>query len=191
MSDPKDDEKLDFLWHIHAYSNDYVRFADQKAGLILAIETGLVAALYSAKLHKACSISRLSYENATVFETALGSFAALAFAGLLVAVICSVKAIMPRLWHDFRPSLMARLRTRLANGMDKGAIFWRQVLKNNDKEDYANYVVGLDRGRMANAVAYHIYSLAGVANAKFDWINLSIAFGSVGAIFAILALFMS
>jgi hypothetical protein len=187
---PDQKEQIDFLWKVHSYTNDYIRFADQKAGLLLAVQSGLVAALYSAKLHLACSVSKLNYDQATAKDTLLGFVALLAFAGLLVGIACALFAIVPRLWVQFRPSLVARLRNKLVGDLPKGPIFWKQVLLTGSSEEYVQYVEGLSPTERVRQVGHHIHALAGVANAKFDWINLSVAAGALGAFLALIGLFV-
>jgi hypothetical protein len=182
-------EALDFSWRVHGYTNEYIRFADQKAGVVLAVESGLVAALYSAKLHQARSLSRLNVPNAVAFDTLLGVTSFLAFAALLLGVLFALLAITPRLWHEFVPSIRARVLGKLTGETPKGAIFWKQVLAHKQQEEYATYLAGMTAGQKDLAVAHHVFALAGVADAKFGWINLSIGAGAIGATFAIVALF--
>lgn len=195
MADRPADEKdrLEFLWEVHGYTNEYIRFADQKAGLVLAIESGLVAVMYAAELHQACALSRLalSHRDASLQDTLLGSAAFLGFLCLLAGASFALLAITPRLWHQFKTSVRERVFGPLANGTPAGAIFWKQVLANDSAEGYLGHVRGMDERMRTAAVAAHVHTLAGVADTKFGWVNMSIFAGAVGAAFAVLALFAS
>jgi hypothetical protein len=41
----------DFIWKVHSYTNEYIRFADAKAGAVIAWCSALTAALFAAKAH--------------------------------------------------------------------------------------------------------------------------------------------
>jgi hypothetical protein len=44
--------QIEFAWHVHTYTNEYVRFADTKAAAVLAISAGLIGGLFAAKAHR-------------------------------------------------------------------------------------------------------------------------------------------
>lgn len=180
-------EQLEFLWKIHAYTNDYIRFADQKAGVVLAVQSGLLAALYAAKAQQYLAISRLS-ASPTSAETVLGVCAAAAFAGLLFGIAFACAAISPRLFIDFRPSLVAKLHAQLVDNAMKGSIFWKQILHYKNKEDFKDAIVLLDDNGRVKEVAHHVFVLAGISNAKFEWIVLSVGAGVFGSIFGVTVL---
>ncbi len=94
------DANQEFAWKVHQYTNEYIRFADQKAGIVLAVETGLLAAAYAAKLHQACWPSRLTVSEATLYDTTVGVLSWLAFAGLGLGAIFALWAVAPRLHTD-------------------------------------------------------------------------------------------
>lgn len=186
---PPTGESLDFLWKVHSYTNDYIRFADQKAGLVLAVESGLIAAMYAAKLHHACSLTRFNFQERTVADTALGFVSFIGFLFLGVGVGFALFAIAPRLWTQVWSTFRERLYNSLSVGTLAGSVFWKEVLANGNAVAYLARVRGLDEAGREDAVGRHVYVLAGVANAKFGWINLSLAFGAVGGLFAVAAMF--
>src|SRR5437763_11946832 len=56
---------LEFLWKVHSYTNDYIRFADTKAGIALALVAGLLATLFGSKAHYYLAPSRLALPTET------------------------------------------------------------------------------------------------------------------------------
>ncbi|MCY2926387.1 MAG: hypothetical protein NT031_13295 [Planctomycetota bacterium] len=42
---------LEFAWNTHRYLNEYIRFADAKAGVVIAVCSALVASLYAGKVY--------------------------------------------------------------------------------------------------------------------------------------------
>ena len=44
----------DFLWEVHRYTNEYIRFADTKAGFIAGVSAALVGSLVASSLFDSC-----------------------------------------------------------------------------------------------------------------------------------------
>ncbi len=192
MAERKVDHKdaLDFAWRVHSYTNDYIRFADQKAALLLAAQTALVAALYSAKLHQACSPARLDWAGASPKDTLLGGAALAAFAALLTGCAYAVAAIAPRLRTQFYRTLRERLLGS-AQPAPKGDIYWKSVLAYASAGEYAQRIKSTDAADQTQAVCEHTYVLASIADGKFDNIVRSLGFGVFGAAAGVATLFTS
>src|SRR4051794_35473694 len=75
---------LDFIWKTHDYTNNYIRFADTKAGLIVVIISGLLAGLLNAKAYLWMSPERFNPSGALFKETVLGGLALATFLALVV-----------------------------------------------------------------------------------------------------------
>src|SRR2546428_5070756 len=102
----------EFLWKVHSYTNDYIRFADAKAGFSVGIASALLAVLYAAKCHE------LFVTLAPVQRTPLAWVSVGAFLSLVASILAAVAAVRPRLWTH----------------SDKGFIFWRGIAEYDGPE---------------------------------------------------------
>jgi len=127
----------EFAWKVHAYTNDYIRFADAKAGVVITWCASLVALLFAAKAH-----------------------------------------------HNWT--------WRGGVKQEKGLIYWGQVQQYPSPTGYAEALKQAQPTDLARAVAEHIYTVGGIAHAKFTWIGRSLIFGATGTLLAaIVVLFTS
>jgi hypothetical protein len=184
--------QLEFLWKTHSYTNEYIRFADPKAGILIALAGGLIAAMFSAKCHHYCYPNTLSWERADGWSTFLGTCSVVSFVLLGICVVMNAWAVAPRLWRTFIKGVVARFQHTLTPQQAKpGFIFWEEVILHGSAAEYLKAVKGLTDEGMVEAVATHVYVLAGVANEKYKWIKYGVYCGYAGAGFACLVLLMS
>lgn len=189
--------RVDFLWKTHSYTNDYIRFADPKAAILIAIASGLIAALFTAKCHLLCAPGRLSWAEATAKATFLGAASLLAFCLLGLSVIFGSWAVAPRLWRTFVRGVVQRLLRRLATAVQPqakpqaGLIFWGDILLHHDENAYWQAVSALAPSQMSEAIAKHVYVLAGIADAKYTWVKWATICGYAGAVFACIVLLLA
>jgi hypothetical protein len=155
-------DRLDFLWRIHAYTNDYIRFADTKAGFAAGTVLAVVGALVASHPFDSLSQSPLLQLHYRVW------FSALALAVLVLSFICALLAIRPR----------------LKSTAPRGFIFWESVMGHGSDMTYADECKKLSADEMELNVTRHIYALAAICKRKYFWTNLSILTGSVGGLLA-------
>ena len=97
--------KQDFLWHVHGYINDYIRFGDTKAAFAGTVASGLLAALYGSQFR--IQILQVPYR-----EWPVASWLAVA-----AAVFLGFSSVLA-LWT---------VRPRLRSSQSKGFIFWGSI----------------------------------------------------------------
>ena len=83
----------DFLWQVHGYTNEYIRFADTKAAFIAAATSALIGTSISSSVLDSFLLKApcLWYRSQW-----------LALIGLLMlslSTICSLAVVWPRLWN--------------------------------------------------------------------------------------------
>lgn len=181
----------EFLWKVHGYTSEYIRFADSKAAVVIAISTALIAALFAARCHELCYPSKLSWEKATVGGTLLGFGAMSAFALLGAAVLLASWAVSPRLWKTFVKGVWSRVARGLTPTQPSppvAGIYWGDVLAHQNENEYWKAISGLTVPQMSEAVAKHVYVLAGIAEAKYHWITWATRCAYAGALLACLVL---
>ena len=188
---PKD--QLEFAWKVHAYTNEYIRFADSKAGLALAVVAGLVATLFGAKGHTHLHYSRLWFVCGAIDgeATALGGLSLVGFLGLLAAAWLLIRAIWPRLWAKSQADIE---KEKAANPPvipgGRGLIFWDKVREHSTAAEYEGAVKQADVAAQLHQVADHVHTLAGIAKQKYDRILWAVLPGVIGAIATVLVLYL-
>jgi hypothetical protein len=155
-------DRLDFLWKIHGYTNDYIRFADTKAGFAAGTVAAVIGALVAS--HPFDTLSQMSFEHLPYRVW----WSAVALAILLVSFISALLAIRPR----------------LKSTVPKGFIFWTSVVEHESDLAYASECKRLTSDEMELNVSRHIYALAAISKRKYFWTNLSILSGAMGGLLA-------
>jgi hypothetical protein len=150
----------DFVWHAHAYTNDYIRFADTKAGAVIAWCSGLIAALFAAKVHH----HFMHASNSTV----LGLLALVAFAALSAGLLAAFGAIHPRLWSSTE---------------QVGFIFWERVRRHRDAAAFWEELKKHQAAAcLTEETAGHLYDLAGICKSKYRWVAWSMWLALAGSV---------
>jgi hypothetical protein len=156
-------QKREFLWKVHGYTNEYIRFADTKAGFCVGMASAVMAALFASKCHD------LFLQAAPGQWTALAWASLSAFVLLALSIGASVTAVRPRLWvHS-----------------EKGFIFWQAVA---EFDSPGALVMGYESQGVAElnvCLAHHLYSLAKVCSRKYMWVNVAILAAAVGGTLAV------
>lgn len=168
----------EFAWRVHGYTNDYIRFADAKAGAVITWSAGLIAILVALKAHRHFMDAQFGTDW-TAKATILCIGTLLAFALLSAAVVCAFWVVKPRLWS-----------TEARKGHDKGLIYWEMVRAHGSPAAYATAVQAASPSELAKASAEHTFVLGGIASRKFSWVDRSIIVGAAGSFLAgLVALF--
>jgi hypothetical protein len=155
-------DRLDFLWKIHGYINDYIRFADNKAAFVTASVVVLIGAVVSSGVFD--GLGQIPRENWPIHVWC--SVGALAF--LLLAFLFALWGIKPRL-HSTIP---------------KGFIYWGSVLEHKKDTAYATECHTLTADELELNVSRHIFVLAGICNRKYFWVHLAMWTGAIGGMLA-------
>lgn len=138
--------KRDFAWHTHEYINEYIRFADGKAGFVFTWASAFMGGLYSTGFHSGINCS------------AIGALRLLGILLLLVGIVCGFLAIIPNL-----------TRTK-----SSGFVFWQRILAHGSAEKYAIQFKASDIESLETELATHLYELSSVAEKKYRRIAMSI-----------------
>jgi uncharacterized integral membrane protein len=152
-------EASEFLWNTHQYLNEYIRFSDAKAGVVIVFASGIIAAMYSVQLHVAVFSAWPAGWRWLEWAAAAG------FALLAAAVILSVWAIRPR----------------LTNSQRQGFIFWDSIRGFSSAADFRRALLTQNSTGMAEHLAEHLFTLAGVSHRKYFCVSLSIWAALLGA----------
>jgi len=149
-----------FLWNVHSYINEYIRFADTKAALVIAYGSALAGVFYAKGLHKAplaCPINRWDERLA---------LSALAIGLVLTSVLVAVIAIMPQLRSSGR----------------KGIVFWNDIVAHKNSDGYHGAVAGLPPQELLRQLSRHVYFLSVIARRKYVLTRVSMIGSLAGSL---------
>jgi hypothetical protein len=158
-----------FLWEVHHYTNEYIRFADTKAAFIATACTALIGALIASKIFD----STFRMPPSQWLWSQRFSIVAVTLLGL--AVILCVWAIRPRL---------------PGKNPTGGFIFWESVVAHGSAQAFSQNAAKLQNDDRVAAISDHVYILASVAKRKYRWVSWAVWFGLPGGLVAGAVLFM-
>jgi len=165
----KQTDRLSFLWNVHSYTHEYIRFADAKACVVIAWAGALLGFLISADAHKGLLTLPCNWQ---VF---LLRFAAvLAFACLAASFVLAVIVVLPR----------------VQKGTSKGFVFWKSIVAHGSMDHFRDAVRHLSESDLESEICNHLSIVASVADRKYWLITWSIGIGLLGSIAAAIVLLL-
>src|ERR1035438_4657900 len=166
--DPAIGDLPSFLWNVHKYVNDYIRFADGKANIIFGFSVALLGGLKVIGSLKQLTVLLWSWIPSTVFS--------------LVAVVLLIGAIA-----------FAALSVipRLQNPPGRGHIFWGAIREHRSADEFWNGLKSRTEDELAKELAGHLFVLSGVANKKYTWLVLSTGCAIGGAVAAAITMILT
>ncbi|MGA2538798.1 MAG: Pycsar system effector family protein [Terracidiphilus sp.] len=162
-------DRIDFLWNVHGYTNDYIRFADSKAAFVATAVTGLIAALVASHVFDALNRLPISAWPARSW---------LGFSALLLLVVALVFAVVA-------------IRPRLHSSVPKGLIYWKSVVRHGNDTTFAAHIKTITPSAVEVNLSRHVFELARICSRKYFWANLSLLIGLAGGIEAGAAILLS
>jgi hypothetical protein len=171
----------EFAWKVHAYTNEYIRFADTKAGAVIAWCGGLMGVLFAANAHHHFMKAGWAgtWAATDCWVTSLAAASVLAFILLTLGAVAAFWCVKPRLWST------ERSRTH-----DRGFIYWEAVRAYGDASAFTEALGLQDTIALTQRTSEHVFVLGGIAKTKFLWVDRAIWLAFGGSLFAaIVALF--
>lgn len=149
----------EFLWKVHANVTDQIKFADQKAGLMAVLATGVMGGLHTLKV----------YENFTQVPLLkwgwIGWASLLAFGLLACALGACFLSVMPRRRYTH----------------PKGYIFWGAIAAWENGDRYHEAVESASKEEMLRHLSHQVYALSSICYAKYNWINRGLILVVIGS----------
>jgi hypothetical protein len=155
--EPTAEWQLTFALEQNKYANEYIKFADQKAAIILGLITAGLAILESSGGHKAWTGQPFSL---------VGVLTTLAF---LINVLAGAFAAL---------TLLPRLRT--GGSLQTTRIYWRDVAKLETPEKYAAAIMGSQREEIVRELLCHYQILSQICSRKYVMVTCAMWAGLVG-----------
>jgi hypothetical protein len=158
----------DFLWQVHGYTNEYIRFADTKAAFIAAATSALIGTSISSSVLDSFLLKTpcLWYRSQW-----------LALIGLLMlslSTICSLAVVWPRLW----------------NKTPVGFIFWESIAGHRSAANFSQGIHKATGQERTTAIAEHLFILGSVARRKYLYVKYALWLGVPGGGLTVTALFL-
>jgi hypothetical protein len=153
-------DRLSFLWSVHSFTNDYVRFADNKTTAVVVIASGLIGALYSGGAHRRFMLFGVAQWDWKAWSGLL------AFVFLALGVLSGAWSVMPRLW----------------SGNKRGFVFWENVLRFRTALDYARCLRAESFEGLVDCLADDLFAVSSICRAKYRWLRLSICLTLLGGL---------
>jgi hypothetical protein len=159
-------EKREFLWKVHGYVNDYIRFADAKAGFCVGLTSALIGVLYSTRCHEL--FLKIPFQQWNFWSyLSLSAFISLASSvGLAIHVV----------------------RPRLRRHSKRGFVFWEAISQFEDAERYDDAYDTQTRHEMTMNLSHHVYALAKICDCKYRWVLAAMLTGAAGGLLALFVL---
>ena len=165
--------RREFLWKVHAYTNDYIRFADAKAGFCAGVASALMGALFASRFQDFFTKALARDPGAT--WNLLAGASLLAFTFLGASVVAAIAAIRPRLWTH----------------SNKGFIFWESISSYRTAAEFGAAYETQTELELNACLSHHLYSLATICRRKYACVNAAIWLTTIGGAFAAIALLLN
>lgn len=165
-----DDTELNgepFLWDVHKYTNEYIRFADTKAAFIAGVDAALIGTAVSL-LFDSCMHLAPYHWSPIIWMGIVGIVL------LSVSIGFCVSTIVPRLGHN----------------VVKGFIYWDSVLAHGSAKQFILAYDATTPDSRRHEIANHIYVLASIAKRKYGFVRLAVQFGAVGCVLTAAAVWL-
>jgi hypothetical protein len=153
-----------FAYHLHSYISDYIKFADQKAAFIFAINAALLGYQFRSKAY-------LMWLKKPSFWTPLDIICLLGMVLLAVGLAFSSAVVIPSLRKTH-----------------KGIVFFRSVSEFADASNYASNVINSAPGRLTREILEHAFDLSKICSSKYWKLVAATWSTSVGVVLTVLTL---
>lgn len=140
---------LEFLWHSHAYVNEYIRFADAKAAFIVTLASGALAAFWSVGVLDI----RLASPSQWGLVASLGGLAS----ALLILSICLAG------W-----AVKGRTPTVTGSG-----ISWVEIARGS-ADELASLIESSSDVDLSKRLAAHVFELSSVCQQKYQVVECAL-----------------
>jgi hypothetical protein len=154
VADP--DAAAAFGADLHGYVREYIALADQKAGVLFTLLTGMLAYLQTQNAARRWMVKPVQWGL-------LDLVAFVAVVGLLLGGIGALSVVVPR-----------------TRGSARGFVFWGAIADHRSASEYADRVAAEEAPSLVRAKLEHCHDLAVVCQRKYWFLDTAIWCGAVG-----------
>lgn len=172
-------DQLSYLWSAHSSLGELIRNCDFKASLVAGWATAIIGGLFALDVHQIAIGSSKALLASGCISWLLRGIAVLSLSLNAGAFLMAVWTIVPRFggpkWATRGP----------------GCLDWGAVLSLPDSDRFIQYSLRLTPEDCLRDLAGHIYVIAKIADAKFQFVTYATYTSTVAAIFsALIVLFI-
>lgn len=147
---------VEHLWNVHEYIQEYVRFADTKAGVAIVVISTVLGLCYSKDMHH-------SFVSANVFNWGLVAwFSLLVYVALAASTLLATLVIVPR----------------LTAAPPKGFVFWHSIAGHKSAQAFASELGNVTDDELRKHLAHQVYAISCICKQKYLFIKLSLWCGT-------------
>jgi hypothetical protein len=162
--------KTDYNRFEITYLTDNIKFADQKAGLLIGLD-GLLLKAAIEFFHSAGD----ELESLSGYSASIGHFSVLAGPGfLIVGIILSLAVVFPR----------------RGSAAKKGFVFWESIVQYPSAGEYVQDVMNAADDELDRKMAEQQYYVSMTATKKYKMLRRAFWASSLGALFITVTAFM-
>lgn len=165
-----DSKKFDFMWNVHSYQNEYIRFADTKAIVVLGWVSAISGLMISLDRHHLLFKPKEIDWSLAVFGLLAPTW--MAFISLTVSFIACVFVLFPRLPKSF------------SGKSENTLIFWDEVQSFKNASDYNRAIEAATDQDLIRKVSQHLFTLSEISRLKYQIAQWALGAGVVGTLFA-------
>jgi hypothetical protein len=180
---------LEYLWKVHDYTNNDIRFADTKAVMSIGFCSALISGMFAAKLQRFI-LTGPSLTNIRWYETLMGIGTALSLLMLGGAVLSSVWAFIPRLWDRRLPTWWLRVKHAFwrTPSTTTGFMYWEHIRAHHSPHLFWQQATQLREEELAEKIAEHLFVLSCVCTDKYLCLTRSVLLAVPGGLLAAVVL---
>lgn len=180
---------LDYLWKVHEYTANDIRFADTKAVMSIGFCSALISGIFAAKLQRFI-LTGPSLTNMRLYETLMGIATTLSLLLLGGAVLTSVWAFIPRLWDQRLPTWRLRVKHVFWRkpSTTTGFMYWEHIRAHHSPHIFWQQVSHLTEKQLVEKVAEHVFVLSCVCTDKYQSLTRSVLLAVPGGLLAAVVL---
>ena len=149
----------EFLWHVHSNISEQIKFADQKAGFVAVLATGVMGGLHSVHVHE-------HFTQAPISAWGWSGWAgAVAFGLLAASMVACFLAIAPRRRYT----------------SPRGFIFWGAIAAYDNGDQFHEDLADASAGDLTRHLSHQTYALSRICKAKYTWLSWAIGLVVAGS----------
>ncbi len=144
-------ERAEFLWNVHSYLCEQIRFADTKAALVIGWSSVVIGFAISKDIHRQVVTANWAAVQTSTFDLLLVATRAGSLFALAMSFVLAVFVVRPR----------------LSDHSATGYIFWRRILNHRSPELFHESLLSRTGDEIDRHVSDHIFTLSQICEAKY------------------------
>ena len=157
----------DYLWHVHGNLSEQIKFADQKAGFVAVLATGVLGGLHTLHVDE--------HFPQSLREWDFGSFVGAAVYLVLIA------SVMACFWC---------IAPRRRFTSPRGFIFWGAIAAYENGDQFHDDLADATPANLTQHLSHQTYALSKICQSKYKWLNWAIVLVIIGSEMALFLWFL-